>query len=338
MSNIQATLTFGELLFRISPELEQQNAGFFVGGAELNVASALGLWGQAVSYCTVLPDNILTRQVLAKLKEIGINTDAIILSGDRIGAYYLTQGADVKNQGVIYDRAHSAFSQLKPGMIDWENVLQNVDWFHWSAITPALSQNHADVCMEALAYAKSKGITTSVDLNYRSKLWNYGVEPIDVIPGLVRHCDVVMGNMWAVEKMLGISVDSTVSCENQNEDAVYLKAGEDSAIKLKQQFPNCKAVAYTYRFSMHENTLRYFSSLHADQYYSSSVYTSNKIVDRVGTGDAFMAGLIVGLKNKTLYSDTLKLATASAFSKFFVLGDCNTTPLKNIQQLVYENS
>src|SRR2546428_9111246 len=112
MSNVPGILTFGELLFRISPELEQQNAGFFVGGAELNVASALGQWGQNVSYCTVLPNNTLTQQVFAQLKKNGVNTNSILLSGDRIGTYYLTQGADVKNQGVIYDRAHSAFSQL----------------------------------------------------------------------------------------------------------------------------------------------------------------------------------------------------------------------------------
>ncbi|UKJ07942.1 sugar kinase [Solitalea lacus] len=337
MSNTQNILTFGELLFRISPELEEQNAGFFIGGAELNVASALGRWGQNVSYLTTLPDNDLTQLVLAKLKERRVKTDSVMLSGNRIGAYYLTQGADLKNQGVIYDRAHSSFSELKPGLIDWEKVFHNVDWFHWSAITPALSQAHVDICKEALVYAKRLGITTSVDLNYRSKLWNYGVEPIEVMPELVSFCDIVMGNMWAAEKMLGIPVCSSVGGENLN-DSVYLNAGEESALKLKQQFPNCKAVAYTYRFSVHENTIRYFSSLHADQYYISSVYSSNKIVDKVGTGDAFMAGLILGLRDQLPYSVTLKFATASAFSKLFVLGDCNTTPFENIQQLVYENS
>src|SRR5690606_20683682 len=133
-----------------------------------------------------------------------IDTSAIHYSGSRVGLYYLQQGTDVKNSGVIFDRAGSSFAQLKKGMINWDEVFEGITWFHFSAIAAALSQSAAEVCEEALQAASSKGITISVDLNYRNKLWQYGKQPIEVMPGLVKYCNLVMGNLWAANVMLGI--------------------------------------------------------------------------------------------------------------------------------------
>src|SRR5689334_3479152 len=205
-------LCFGELLLRLSPQLHgewinQNQMPVFIGGAELNVATALSVWGIPVSYCTALPDHYLSHEIIAFVNRKGIHTDPIRFSGSRIGIYYLPQGADLKNAGVIYDRAHSSFWELEPGQIDWEKVFQDVNWFHFSAISPALNLKVAAVCKEAASYASSKGIKVSIDLNHRARLWQYGKEPVDVMPELVQYCDMVMGNLWAEEIMLGLSFE-----------------------------------------------------------------------------------------------------------------------------------
>lgn len=178
----------------------------FVGGAELNVATALAKWNTPVGYCTILPDNFLSRQLLKALYEKHIDASSVLLSNNRIGIYYLPQGTDVKNAGVIYDRNNSSFSQLQKGTIDWDKTLDGITWFHFSAICPALSQQVADVCEEALQACVKKNITISVDLNYRAKLWQYGRQPNEVMPQLVQYCHLVMGNVWAAEIMLELPV------------------------------------------------------------------------------------------------------------------------------------
>src|SRR5688572_4830971 len=175
-------LCFGELLFRMSPMLErewiaQHKMPVYIGGAELNVASALAGWKVPVQYFTSLPDNYLSTEISAEIASRGINISNIRYTGERIGIYYLPQGADLQNKGVIYDRAHSSFAGLKPGEIDWDKVLEDCTWFHFSAISPALDQDIADVCLEGLKAASARKLTISVDLNYRTKLWKYGKKP-----------------------------------------------------------------------------------------------------------------------------------------------------------------
>lgn len=191
-------LSFGELLLRITPDaagewLGKNQLPFYVGGAELNVATALALWGLPSSYFTVLPDNGLSAQIIHHLENKNIDTAPIQFGEGRLGLYFLTQGQDLKHDALIYDRAGSAFANIQTGTFDWDRILEDVSWFHFSAICPAISQNVADVCLEALKAASKKGIIISVDLNYRSKLWKYGKSPLDVIPELVSYCDLVMG-------------------------------------------------------------------------------------------------------------------------------------------------
>jgi 2-dehydro-3-deoxygluconokinase len=328
-----AVLSFGELLLRISPDaegnwLDENKLPFYIGGAELNVATALALWNVPSRYFTALPDNGLSEQIIAHLNKKNIDTTPVYYHGDRLGLYFLTKGKDLKHNALIYDRANSAFAGLKPGMIDWDKVLDGVSWFHFSAICPAISQQVADVCLEALQAASAKGITISVDLNYRSKLWQYGKHPQQVMPALVQYCDVVMGNIWSAEKMLGIAVLGDIHESGQK--SIYLKEALSSSQRITEQYPKCKAVANTFRFDDAED-IEYYGALYTDgEFYSSHEYKTNHIADKVGTGDCFMAGLIYGFYNDLPVQQTVEFAACAAFQKLFIASDATTTTVEEI--------
>ena len=182
----KSILTFGEILLRLSPQMggewiKKATIPTFIGGAELNTATALASWNIPVQYCSGLPMNALAEEIAAHLESKNIDTSKMQWCGDRIGIYMLPQGADLKNAGVIYDRAHSSFASIQVGQVNWAEVFNDVEWLHVSAITPALSQQMAEVCLEAVKEAKKVGVKISVDLNYRSKLWKYGKEPIEIM-------------------------------------------------------------------------------------------------------------------------------------------------------------
>jgi 2-dehydro-3-deoxygluconokinase len=322
--NAGSILSFGELLLRLCPDANCEWLGkgqlpFYVGGAELNVANALALWGLPAKYFTALPNNALSAQIVNYLQNRGIDTSSIHFSGERIGLYYLTTGQDIKHDALVYDRAGSSFSALKTGMIDWDSVLHGVSWFHFSAISPAISQNVADLCKEVLQAAESKGITISVDLNYRSKLWRYGKSPLEVMPGLVKHCDLVMGNVWSAEKMLGINLIPNV--HESGLKSIYLKESLKTSEAIVAGFPKCKAVANTFRFDA-TNDVKYYTTLYTgNQLYQSHEYETGAVIDKVGSGDCFMAGLICGFYHSAPSQETIDFATAAAFEKLFVKGD-----------------
>jgi 2-dehydro-3-deoxygluconokinase len=328
---MKKVLSFGDILLRLSPDtqgkwISGQSMPVYLGGAELNVANALARWKIPVAYCSAAPDNYLTSAILNQLRENGIDTSRMITSGERIGIYYLAQGTDLKNTGVIYDRANSSTSQLKPGQVNWDEILKDISWFHFSAISPAISENLAMVCEEALKAAQAKGITISVDLNYRAKLWKWGKKPVDVMPQLVKYCDVVMGNIWAIENMLGIRMDENFRVEK---DICVNQAAESSAALIKQ-FSKCRQVANTFRFD-NGDKLNYYSTLYRDGKLTvSAEYTAEHIIDKVGSGDCFMAGLIYGNMNNHNDKDTLEFATAAAVDKMFVLGDATTSSVDDI--------
>lgn len=326
-------ITFGEILLRLSPELSQHTAAIYVGGAEANVAAALANWGTDVAYISKVPENGLSRDVLQQLSHLGIHTDRMLWGGERIGIYYLAQGSDLKHAEVVYDRAWSAFSRITPGTVNWEALLGDAEWFHWSAITPALNPDAVDICREILQAASRKGLIISTDLNYRSKLWQYGKKPVDVMPELVQYCDVVMGNIWAANNMLDTTLD-TVALE-ANTKAVYLEQAEKVATEITQRFSRCKRIAFTFRFSDAPTHNRYYAFYyHAGQVSISREYDTHAVVDRVGSGDCFMAGLIhaqlAGLDDQQIIS----YAAAAAYSKFFVKGDFNTTSAEDIIKLI----
>jgi len=331
-----AVLSFGELLLRLCPDaagnwLGENTLPFYIGGAELNVATALALWGVPSKYFTVLPANHLSGQLINYLEQRNIDTSPIFYDGQRIGLFYLTPGTDMKHSALIYDRAGSAFAGLMPGMVDWDRVLSDVSWFHFSAICPAVSQNVADVCKEVLEAAAKRNITISVDLNYRSKLWQYGKSPLEIMPGLVKHCNLVMGNIWAAENMLGISVDPDI---HQLADKFkYLGASQTTSKKIMDLFPACKAVANTFRFD--DDHIKYYTTLfNGDKLYISQEYESGTITDKVGSGDCYMAGLICGFYKDLGLQQTLDFATAAAFQKLFIAGDATNKRFDEIYKTI----
>lgn len=334
-------LSFGELLLRICPDaggqwLQDNQLPFYVGGAEANVATALAQWGLPSAYLTALPENFLSEQLVGYLRGRGVQTDAIVYQGERLGLYYLPKGKDLKNAGVIYDRAHSAFATLQPGTIDWDQVLAGVSWFHFSAICPAITRNVAQVCAEALEAASQRNITISLDLNYRSKLWKYGQDPVQVMPGLAQHCNLIMGNIWAANTMLGIGLDEK-RIAGLDKDSLLAQARRSSE-EMGQQFPKCKAVANTFRFDQGAG-IRYFTTLFTEgELHQSHEYQLDHILDKVGSGDCFMAGLIYGFSQGLAPADTLEFATAAAVNKLFILSDATTSTVADIEQTLHAHA
>ncbi len=333
-------LSFGELLLRICPDgdgewLAENKLPFYVGGAELNVATALALWDIPSAYFTALPENFMSEQIIGYMDACHIDTSRIHNGGDRIGLYYLPKGKDLKNAGVIYDRANSAFAMLQTGTIDWDKVLDGVTWFHFSAICPALNQAAADVCLEAVKAASAKGITISIDLNFRAKLWQYGKQPSEIVPQLAKYCDLIMGNIWAADKMLNISVPESI--HEANNKNVYLEQAKATSQEIIKQYPQCKWVANTFRFD-YKQGIKYYTTLYTNnELLVSKEYVSEKILDKVGSGDCFMAGLIYGLYQDNSPLATLNFATAAAYNKLFIPSDCTTATVEQVKQTLAEN-
>ncbi|HUR65586.1 MAG TPA: sugar kinase [Chitinophagaceae bacterium] len=326
---------FGELLLRMSPELNRQwihdaSIPVYIGGAELNVATALSKWNIPARYCTALPDNYLSKEIIQELAAKKIDTSAIHLSGHRVGIYYLPQGTDLKNAGVIYDRAHSSFAELKPGMINWDKALKDCSWFHFSAISPALNENSVAVCREALEAASAKGLTISVDLNYRAKLWQYGKQPVDVMPELLEYCDVVMGNIWAAESLLGIPSSIKDSKGKTRDELIQAAAKSMKAIHLA--YPKLQSIAYTFRLDE-----TYFAVLqHGPDMPISKEFPLLHIADKVGSGDCFMGGLIYGLYNKNTPQAVIDFAAAAAVGKMKETGDATDQSIETVLKTVNE--
>ncbi|MDO3640878.1 sugar kinase [Mucilaginibacter sp. L3T2-6] len=332
-------LSFGELLLRITPDaggrwLNENQLPFYVGGAELNVATALALWELPSRYFTALPNNSLSVQIIKYLSAKGIDTSPVSFGDGRLGLYFLTSGQDLKHDALVYDRSDSAFSNLKPGMIDWDEVLEGVTWFHFSAICPAINQNVANVCEEVLRAASAKGITISVDLNYRSKLWKYGKSPREVMPDLTKYCDLIMGNVWAAETMLGIPVAPNI--HESGQQSIYLKEALHSSENIMLQFPKCKAVANTFRFDA-SSEINYYTTLYTGgKFYNSRTWQTTSVIDKVGSGDCFMAGIIYGFYRGWEPAETLEFATAAAFEQLFVKSDATDKTVADIQSKLRE--
>jgi 2-dehydro-3-deoxygluconokinase len=326
---------FGEPLLRLSPSVDggwirEGRMSSYVGGAELNVATALAIWGMPVGYAAALPLNGLGDDMMEHLRVLGIDASAILRTGGRVGIYFLPQGADLKKTGVIYDRAYSSFSSLKPGDIDWNSVLSDCGWFHFSAITPALSERCADVCREAVEAAHSMGIGISVDLNFRSKLWQYGVKPTDVMPSLVRHASLVMGNVWSAAELLGIPVEADIHAKGS--DAAYVAHARETSLRIFDLAPGCRQVANTFRFDR-AGGLSYFATL--DTLDAQSVSKTHRVadpVDRVGSGDCFMAGFLYGNRMGWTPSETVDFAASAAVGKLMELGDATAQTVEQIRK------
>lgn len=334
---MKKVLCLGEILLRLSPAangqwLEQNQLPVFMGGAELNAATALAVWGHQVKYFTAMPDNALSKDIAAYLSKKNIDTSAIHYSGNRIGLYYLQQGTDMKNAGTVFDRAGSSFATLATGVVNWNEVLQDVEWLHFSAIAPAVSESGAALCLEAVKAASAKGIKISVDLNYRALLWKYGKEPKEVMKTLLPYCNLVMGNIWAANTLLGIALDEHLIAAEQ-----YAAHATKTAEAIMQQYPACTTVANTFRFDEGKG-IRYFAVLNKGKHQAiSATFKTDTVVDKVGSGDCFMAGLIHSALSGYPDEETINYAAAAAFGKLQEKGDTTLNAVETIKKIIASN-
>ncbi|MDA3929372.1 MAG: sugar kinase [Prolixibacteraceae bacterium] len=330
-------VTFGEVMLRLATQgylrFDQvDNFSATFGGGEANVAVSLANYGVNVDFVSRLPKNDIALACMKDLRKYGVGTDHLVWGGERLGIYFLEAGAVSRASKVVYDRAHSSISEIKSGMIDWDKVFEGADWFHWTGITPAISQGAADVCLEAIKIANEKGITVSTDLNYRKNLWNYGKTAGEVMPELVAGCDVILGNEEDAAMVLDIHPDGVDVTGGHVEGAAY----ESVSKKIMQQFPRCKKVITTLRGSVSANHNSWSGVLwDGEKLYEAPTYQITHIVDRVGGGDSFMGGLIYGLLTWPENDQkALEFAVAASCLKHTVYGDYNRVTVEEVTKLM----
>ena len=332
-------ITFGEIMLRLSTpgylrfgQAKQFEATF--GGGEANVAVSLANYGMDAKFVTRLPENDIAKACIKDLKSYGVDTSDIIYGGERVGIYFLETGAVARPSKVVYDRAHSSIASIEPGMIDWKKVFEGADWFHWTGITPALSQGAADACLEAIKAANELGITVSCDLNYRKNLWKYGKKASEIMPALVEGCDVILGNEEDAEKVFGIKPEGfdVTSTGGEIDQKRFQSVGE----QLMAKFPRAKKVIITLRGSINANHNTWGGVLwDGKTLYQSPRYDITHIVDRVGGGDSFMGGLIYGLLTYTTDDQkALNFAVAASCLKHTIFGDFNQVTVAEVENLM----
>lgn len=315
-------LCFGELLLHFAPDsegnwLNEQSLKTFLGGAEYNVASALAQWNNPVKLLSALPKNFIGNQLENQLKNKGIEILAEKCNG-RIGTFYLSSEGDMQNTSVVYDRFPSVFTQSDFSHFTFDEIFSEVNWLHISTITPALSENAYQKCMNLMQEASSRNITVSLDLNYRAALWQ-GKNPSEKIKKMMPFVNVLMGNIWSIQQFLDIPIEYELN--GSFEDENLLKQAEKSASEIQKQFPNVEIVANTFRFTKAEEVNYYATMFISQQFLVSEKYYSYKIEERVGSGDSFMAALIHGKLKENPVQQILDDAAKVAFRKLFVKGD-----------------
>ncbi len=332
-------VTFGEIMLRLATpdylrfnQSNQLTATF--GGGEANVAVSLANYGIEASFVSRLPQNDIARACVMDLRKYGVDTSSIVYGGERLGIYFLETGAVARASKVLYDRAHSSIADIKPGMINWKEVLKDAGWFHWTGITPALSQGAADACLEAIRTANEMGVTVSCDLNYRKNLWKYGKTASEVMPQLVEGCDVLLGNEEDAEKVFGIKPEGFDA--SQTEGEVDAAEFESVCRQLQARFPRAKKVIITLRGSINANHNTWSGVLYdGKELFTAPTYNITHIVDRVGGGDSFMGGLIYGLISYPEDSrKALHFAVAASCLKHTIYGDFNQVTVEEVENLM----
>lgn len=332
-------VSFGEIMLRLATpdylrfnQATQFNASF--GGGEANVAVSLANYGLETEFVTRLPKNDIARACVMDLHKYGVGTSHVIYGGDRLGIYFLETGAVARASKVVYDRAYSSIASIEPGMINWEEVLKDAKWFHWTGITPALSQGAADACLEAIQTANRLGVTVSCDINFRKNLWKYGKTASEVMPALVEGCDVVLGNEEDCEMVFGIKPEGFDVTATHGE--VNAAEFESVCTQMQARFPRAKKVIITLRGAINANHNTWGGVLYAEgKLYQSCRYDITHIVDRVGGGDSFMGGLIYGLNTYPGNDQkALDFAVAASCLKHTIYGDYNQVSVEEVEKLM----
>ncbi|MFZ6037505.1 MAG: PfkB family carbohydrate kinase [Bacteroidota bacterium] len=335
---MKKVVTFGEIMLRLATpgylrflQTDTLNATF--GGGEANVAVSLANYGIPVEFVTRLPENEIADWCLADLRKYNVGTSYVLRGGNRVGIYFLETGAVARPSKVVYDRAHSSIAEVQKGMFDWKEILKEARWFHWTGITPALSQGAADVCLEAIETANEMGVTVSCDLNYRKNLWKYGKKASEIMPQLVAGCDLILGNEEDAEKVFGIKPEGFDVEKTGGE--INAAQFESVCRQLMKKFPRARKIIITLRGSINANHNTWGGCLFSDKLYQSRRYDITHIVDRVGGGDSFMGGLIYGL---IAYPNddqkALDFAVAASSLKHTIYGDFNMVSVKEVENLM----
>lgn len=325
-------VTFGEIMLRLAPMgferfSQAKEFGVVYGGGEANVAVSLANYNKEAYFVTKLPKHEIGQCAVNELRKYGVNTDYIVRGGERVGIYYCEKGASQRPSKVIYDRAHSSIAEAKREDFNWKEIFKDAEWFHFTGITPALSEECASITLEAVKAAKEAGVTVSVDLNYRKKLWS--TEKAGRVMGeIVKFCDVVIANEEDAEKVFGIKADETDITGGHLSDEGY----KNVAKQLVERF-NLKYVAITLRESMSASDNGWSAMLYdGNEFYKSRRYNMH-IVDRVGGGDSFGAGLIYGLTSGYSNQDALEFAVAASCLKHTIEGDFNLVSIEEVETL-----
>lgn len=330
-------VTFGEIMLRLTPPgyerfVQAKTFDVVYGGGEANVAVSLANFGKDAYFVTKLPKHEIGQAAVNELRRYGVNTKFIARGGERIGIYFCEKGAAQRPSKVIYDRTYSSISQAKKEDFNWPEIFEGAEWFHFTGITPAISNNCAVICMEAVKAAKEAGVMVSVDLNYRKKLWS--IEKAGKVMGeIVKYCDVVFANEEDAEKVFGIKADETDISGGKLSDEGYKKVAKE----LFERF-NLKYAAITLRES-HSASDNSWSAMMYDgkEFYKSKKYNMH-IVDRVGGGDSFGAGLIYGITSRMDPQSALEFAAAASCLKHTVEGDFNMVSIEETETLMNGDS
>ena len=325
-------ITFGEIMLRLAPEgyyrfVQANSFGATYGGGEANVAVSLANFGIDTAFVTKLPAHEIGQAAVNELRKFGVDTSRIVRGGNRIGIYFLEKGASQRPSKVIYDRAHSAIAEASPEDFDWNEIFQNVDWFHFTGITPALNDTLAAICLDACKKAKELGLTVSCDLNYRNKLWSRE-KAGQVMSELCKYVDVCIANEEDAADVFGIRAANT----DVTKGAVSHEGYKDVAKQLAGRFGFSK-VAITLRESLSASDNNWAAMLYdGTEFYFSKKYAVH-IVDRVGGGDSFGGGLIYACLNQYDPQSAIEFAAAASCLKHSVEGDMNMVSVSEVQKL-----
>ncbi|MCL2009206.1 MAG: sugar kinase [Synergistaceae bacterium] len=328
-------VTFGEVMLRLTPPgsetlFQTPRLVATFGGAEANVSVSLANYGEDVSFVSAVPQNPIGDALIRELRGFNVCTKRVRRSGDRLGIYFAETGASMRPSKVVYDRAHSSISEVKPGDFDWDAILEGAKWFHTTGIAPAIAKGTAEVVLEAVKKAKEKGLTVSCDLNYRKKLWKWGKTPQEVMSEMARYIDVMIANEEDCQKCLGVELDVDVTSGKLD-----VSKYEGLAKKVMSAYPNVKYLAVSLRESMSADWNNWSIVLASkDAFHVSKKYEIRDIVDRIGGGDSFGSGLIWGMNNlKGDLQAAAEFAAAASALKHTIYGDYNRVTLEDVLNL-----
>jgi 2-dehydro-3-deoxygluconokinase len=331
---MSALATFGEIMLRLSPPgrealFQSPRLGAFFGGGEANVAVSLAVLGHPVRYLSVIPDNEIGEAAVRELRKWGVDTTFVLRRGRRLGIYFAEAGGNQRASKIIYDREGSGIAEAKAGDFDWPAIFHGADWFHVTGITPALSASVAGLTLEALRAARAARLQVSVDLNYRSKLWKYGKAAPEVMREVASYADLLLGNEEDCQKALGIGAEADVKAGR-----LVPRDYERLTERVMKEFPNLSRIALTLRESRGADDNGWSAVMRTrERFIAGPAYDIRRVVDRIGSGDAFAAGVIHGLSVPMSDEEALSFAVAASCLKHSIPGDFNLATENEVRSL-----